>query len=202
MGGPHYQRSRPAQAARPAVNVCEARSRATLRDLKSDQALLGARHGERTGASGTPSARTGNALPEAAGALGAAPQRRRQAIGERCGRSDRSGYPRRWCHGMSGTRRDALDLWAAHPRAAGRRQRQQRGAIQDRIGRGTTASSNTRAQRLRSAQLKGPRVSAERRSEANDFHMIRNMMPRNLPPEVCDDAVQSIFLALLEGSLQ
>jgi hypothetical protein len=32
--------------------------------------------------------------------------------------------------------------------------------------------------------------------------MIRNMMPRNLPPEVCDDVVQSIFLALLEGSLQ
>jgi hypothetical protein len=34
---------------RPAVNVCEARWRATLRDLKSDQALPGARHSERTG---------------------------------------------------------------------------------------------------------------------------------------------------------
>jgi hypothetical protein len=48
VGGPHYQRSRPAPV-RPAVNVCEARWRATLRDLKSDQALLGPRHGERTG---------------------------------------------------------------------------------------------------------------------------------------------------------
>lgn len=40
------------------------------------------------------------------------------------------------------------------------------------------------------------------REEANDYHRIVELVPANLPPDMRDDIVQSIFLALLEGSLR
>jgi hypothetical protein len=40
------------------------------------------------------------------------------------------------------------------------------------------------------------------RAETNDYHRIVELVPANLPPDMRDDIVQSIFLALLEGTLR
>jgi hypothetical protein len=38
--------------------------------------------------------------------------------------------------------------------------------------------------------------------EANDYYQVASLVPRYLPPDIRDDVVQSIFLAILEGALQ
>jgi len=40
------------------------------------------------------------------------------------------------------------------------------------------------------------------RSQAADYHTIARLVPPHLPTDIRDDVVQSIFLALLEGTLQ
>jgi hypothetical protein len=45
-------------------------------------------------------------------------------------------------------------------------------------------------------------ATAERREETNDYHRIAALVPSHLPPDIRDDIVQSIFLALHEGTLQ
>jgi hypothetical protein len=70
----------------------------------------------------------------------------------------------------------------------------------DRFVIAATADSNSNAQQRR--------YHPERhrfniiRGETNDYRKILAMMPSGLPPDVRDDVAQSMFLALLEGSLQ
>jgi hypothetical protein len=70
----------------------------------------------------------------------------------------------------------------------------------DRFVCSVISGSNNRAQQRRhNPQLYSVNVL---RSETNDYHAVAAMVPSNLPPEVRDDIVQSIFMALLEGSLR
>jgi hypothetical protein len=62
--------------------------------------------------------------------------------------------------------------------------------------------ANARAQALRGSIYRTRKVTAQRRDQANDYHVISAMVPANLPPDVRDDIAQSIFMALLEGSLR
>jgi hypothetical protein len=70
----------------------------------------------------------------------------------------------------------------------------------DRFVISATANNNGKAQR----QLHHPeRARAEiLQAQNNDYYRIIGMMPSNLPIDVRDDVVQSIFVALLDGSLQ
>ena len=63
-----------------------------------------------------------------------------------------------------------------------------------------TAGSGSRAQQRRH----NPKLFQAEvlRSERNDYHAITNLLPANLPYDVRNDIVQSIFMALLEGSLR
>jgi hypothetical protein len=62
------------------------------------------------------------------------------------------------------------------------------------------ANSNSRAQRRRHNPER-TRIEIVR-SETNDYYEIAGMVPRHLPPDLRDDIAQSIFLALLDGSLR
>ncbi len=52
------------------------------------------------------------------------------------------------------------------------------------------------------AVYRARKATAERREQANDYHAIATLVPANLPRDIRDDIVQSIFMALLEGSLR
>jgi hypothetical protein len=60
------------------------------------------------------------------------------------------------------------------------------------------ADSNAVGQKIRHQR----RLRAVKREEVNDYHHILAMVPRHLPADIRDDIVQSVFVALLEGSLR
>jgi hypothetical protein len=61
-----------------------------------------------------------------------------------------------------------------------------------------TKDNNSRGQLLRWQRIRNAAV----RDQNNDYYKILAMMPGNLPAGVRDDVAQSIFVALLDGSLQ
>ena len=61
-----------------------------------------------------------------------------------------------------------------------------------------TKGNYRRGQRLRWQRTRNAAI----REESNDYFKIRAMLPTNLPIDICDDVVQSVFLALVQGSLQ
>jgi hypothetical protein len=58
--------------------------------------------------------------------------------------------------------------------------------------------NNSRGQKLRGQRSRNIAV----REQHNDYYKILTMLPRHLPTDIRDDIVQSIFMALLEGSLR
>jgi hypothetical protein len=70
----------------------------------------------------------------------------------------------------------------------------------DRFVCSMTSAGRTRAQQIR--QCPGSAQANVARAQANDYHAIAALVPHNLPSDVRDDIVQSIFMALLEGSLR
>lgn len=70
----------------------------------------------------------------------------------------------------------------------------------ERFVQSAISNNNSKAQ-LRRYNLERARTD-EIRAENNDYHKIRAMVPANFPHDVRDDIVQSIFMALLEGSLR
>jgi hypothetical protein len=68
----------------------------------------------------------------------------------------------------------------------------------DRFVRDATKDNNRRGQILRYQRER----NAKTREQNNDYYKIVAMTPSYLPPDVRDDVAQSIFVALLEGSLR
>lgn len=70
----------------------------------------------------------------------------------------------------------------------------------DRFVSSVMVQTRSRAwQRRQNSQLFHTNVI---RAQTNDYHAVADMVPQGLPPDVRDDIVQSIFMALIEGSLQ
>jgi hypothetical protein len=68
----------------------------------------------------------------------------------------------------------------------------------DRFVLEMSKDNNSRGQRRRHQRLRNVAI----REQNTDYHQILAMVPRHLSPDMRDDVAQSIFVALLEGSLR
>jgi hypothetical protein len=68
----------------------------------------------------------------------------------------------------------------------------------DRLVIEMTKDNNRRGQMLRRQRERNVLI----REQNSDYHQILAMVPRHLSPDMRDDVAQSIFVALLEGSLR
>jgi hypothetical protein len=68
----------------------------------------------------------------------------------------------------------------------------------DRFVAEATKDNNSKGQKLRLLRAR----NAALRDQNNDYYKIIALMPSHLPPDMRDDIAQSIFVAMLEGSLR
>jgi hypothetical protein len=68
----------------------------------------------------------------------------------------------------------------------------------DRFVSEATKDNKRKGQKLRFQRVRNAAV----RDQNNDYYKIIGLMPSNLPPDIREDIVQSIFVAMLEGSLR
>ncbi|WP_420971528.1 hypothetical protein [Bradyrhizobium sp. B120] len=100
------------------------------------------------------------------------------------------------CFGMEGPKRTVRPIVSHIKLIAYRRQNPEF----ERFVRSAIAGNNSKAQlqRWNSERSRTDQI----RAENNDYHKIKEMIPRHLPDDIRDDIAQAVFLSLFEGTIQ